>query len=301
MRFLIVDDDKACRDILKAILSPYGQCDLAMDGNDAVHRVRLALDETQPYTVMFLDIMMPGLDGHETFEAIRGLEQKYNLKSGQNVRIVMTTALSDIEHRSRAFEAGCECYVTKPFTPKRILEQVKALVGELHRRPPPARPTISHSVTPASSSESTMPSQRLRFLVVDDDGVCRALIKAILSPYGECTFAYDGQEAVDAVRLSLEDEHPYDLITLDIMMPGMNGHEALKCIRDLENEKNCGGSDGVKIIMTTALRDSKHCIQAFREGCECYVTKPINEQDLLRKMRELGVMDKIAARANANN
>jgi two-component system chemotaxis response regulator CheY len=130
----------------------------------------------------------------------------------------------------------------------------------------------------------------VKFLIVDDDGVCRALLQAILSPYGRCFLAYDGQEAVDAFRLALEDNEPYHLVCLDIMMPNMNGHDALKAIRALEAKHGIVGSDGAKVIMTTALRDSKHCVQSFREGCEGYVTKPVHEGELLQRMRDLGLL-----------
>lgn len=130
----------------------------------------------------------------------------------------------------------------------------------------------------------------MRFLIVDDDRVCRELIKAMLEPYGQCTFAVDGQEAIDAVRLALEDGEPYDLVALDIMMPSVSGHDALKGIRKLEADRGVYGSDGVKVIMTTALRDSKHCIQSFKEGCESFVTKPVVEEELLGKMRDLGLL-----------
>ncbi|NUQ64429.1 MAG: response regulator transcription factor [Pirellulales bacterium] len=133
-------------------------------------------------------------------------------------------------------------------------------------------------------------ARRPRYLIVDDDGVCRELLKDVLSIYGQCDFAYDGLEAVDAVRLALEDGTPYHLVCLDIMMPGSSGHASLEAIRQVEAERGVHGSDGVPVIMTTALRDSKHCVQAFREGCESYVTKPIREDELLARMHELHVL-----------
>jgi len=136
----------------------------------------------------------------------------------------------------------------------------------------------------------------MKFLIVDDSPLARTLLEDILAPYGECDFAYNGQEAVDAVRLARDDGFRYDLICLDIMMPGFSGHEALQTIRQWEAEQGICCSDGVKVIMTTALNDSKHCIQSFREGCECYITKPIDADELLEKMRQLGVLDEVRAR-----
>ncbi|MDY0169228.1 MAG: response regulator [Thermoguttaceae bacterium] len=293
MKFLIVDDDPVCRKLLKTILSPYADCDLAFDGNEAVDAVRLSLEDgQQPYDLICLDIMMPGIDGYEALEAIRQLEAQHGNGGLDGVKIIMTTALVDPKHCIQAFRQGCESYVTKPIQPEELLEQVRSLLGgELQKRlpqtPKTARtPAAPQPVQPTDSADGKTP----RYLIVDDDGVCRALLKAILASRGHCVFAYDGQEAIDAVRLALEDDRPFDLICLDIMMPGVNGHEALKGIRRLEQEHGIGGSDGVKVIMTTALRDAKHCIQSFREGCECYVTKPIDETELLAKMQDLGLL-----------
>ena len=74
------------------------------------------------------------------------------------------------------------------------------------------------------------------------------------------------------------------------MMPGMDGHEALAAIRELEAQSGIRCTDGAKVIMTTALRDSKHCIQSFREGCECYVTKPVNHDEFFGKLQTLNLV-----------
>jgi len=289
VKFLVVDDDPACCELLRDILSPYAACDLAIDGREAIDAFRLALEDGQPYDLVCLDIMMPGIDGHAALEAMRQIEQQHGIRGSDAAKVMMTTALRDSKHCIRAFEQGCESYVTKPLQPQRVLAEVTALLGELHERSQVvagSRPAGNAAAQPAAASPA------LRCLIVDDDGVCRALLQAMLSPYARCTLAYDGQEAIDAVRLSLEDGQPYDLITLDIMMPGLSGHDVLKAARALEAEHGICGSDGCKIIMTTALYDSKHCIQSFREGCEAYVTKPVKEENLLQKMQELGLLAK---------
>ncbi len=299
VKFLIVDDDPACRRLLKTILSPYAECDLAFDGGEAIDAVRLALEDGQPYDLICLDIMMPGTDGHEALEAIRQLERRSGIAGSDGVKIIMTTALADSKHCIRSFREGCESYVTKPVCADKLLEQVRSLLGEAIRRPRQTAPAVPRPPDDAAQADPLTPTAnrgtRPRYLIVDDDGVCRALLQAILSRYGQCVFAYNGQEAIDAVRLALEDDRPFDLVCLDIMMPEVNGHEALREIRRIETEQGRGGSDGVKVIMTTALRDSKHCVQSFREGCECYVPKPIDEIQFLAKMLELGLLDGAAA------
>jgi len=218
---------------------------------------------------------------------------------------VVPRRVPDSKHCVRAFKGGCESYVTKPLHVDELLDQVRALLGERLRSPVPKKlhtePACGCSMNQPRDDTAepgnaayTPPADadhKPRYLVVDDDSVCRALLKSMLTPYGQCTFAYDGQEAVDAVRLAMEDSAPFDLICLDIMMPGLNGHDALQKIREVEREFGRAGSDGTKVIMTTALRDAKHCVQSFREGCECYVTKPIDEQELLERMCTLGLLE----------
>lgn len=276
-RFLVIDDDAACRRLLSTILSSHGRCDTAFDGREGVGAFRMALDAAEPYDLICLDIMMPELDGHATLAAIRKIEHDQGILGSDGVKVIMTTALRDPKHCIQSFREGCESYLTKPIREAELLGQIKALLGVLTAK-------ISADETPVDGPPSR------RYLIVDDDGVCRELLKDILSSHAQCDMAYDGLEAIDAVRLALEDGVPYDLVCLDIMMPGASGHEALTAIRKIEAERGVYGSDGVKVIMTTALRDAKHCVQSFREGCESYVTKPIDEEELLGRMRELDLL-----------
>lgn len=285
MRILIVDDDRVCRELLRTVLEPYARCDQAVNGDEAVDAFRLALEDDRRYDLICLDIMMPGTDGHQALEAIRALERSHGIGGSDGVKVIMTTALVDSKHCIRSFKEGCEDYYTKPIKQDQFLRHVRALMGDL-----PPRPSFdSAAERPADESA------RKRFLIVDDDAVCRELLKAMLEPYGRCSLAYDGREAVDTVRLALDDNDPYDMMCLDIMMPEMDGHEALTAIRALEVERGVYGSDGVKVIMTTALSDSRHCIRSFKEGCEHYITKPIKDEALFDKMRELGMLAETGA------
>lgn len=279
-KFLIVDDDTACRQLVEAYLSPFGQCDLAQDGEEALQAFRHALETAAPYDLVCLDIMMPGMDGHAVLDAIRVMERQRGVCGNDGVKVVMATALSDTKHCIRAFSEGCDHFMSKPVKEEALVAQVRELLGDLPLSAAPA------ATLPSRPENSPLP----HFLIADDDPVCRELMKDILTPYGRCDFAYDGTEAIDAVRLALEDGDYYDLICLDIMMPGFSGHQVLENVRRMEAEYGILGTDGVRVIMTTALRDSKHCVQAFREGCESYVTKPIDQKKLLTKMEELGLV-----------
>jgi two-component system, chemotaxis family, chemotaxis protein CheY len=127
----------------------------------------------------------------------------------------------------------------------------------------------------------------VRILITDDDFTCRRLLQAFLAPYGDCDIAVNGEETIEALKLAWKEGRPYELLCLDIMMPGMDGQETLSRIRDLENAR---GVPEVKIIMTTALNDSKNILKAFRSQCEAYLVKPISRDMLEKEMRALGFL-----------
>ena len=91
-----------------------------------------------------------------------------------------------------------------------------------------------------------------------------------------------------AVSLALEKSQPYDLICLDIMMPEMDGHQALREIRALEQ---ASGTRRAKIIMTTALVDQKSVMDAIREKCDYFLVKPIRKAALLDQLRVLALIE----------
>lgn len=131
----------------------------------------------------------------------------------------------------------------------------------------------------------------MKILIVEDDNICQTLLKETLSPYGECHTAENGRQAIKAFEESLEQNDPYDLICLDIMMPEMDGQEALQNIRRIEKEKGIGGSEMTKVIMTTALSDPKNIMKAFVKGqCEAYLSKPIIPDKLFEQLKKLGLM-----------
>lgn len=130
----------------------------------------------------------------------------------------------------------------------------------------------------------------MKTLIVEDDFTSRLLMQELLKGYGLPHVAINGREAVDAVRVALESGQPYDLICLDIMMPGMDGHQALKEIRALEDAKGIFSSEGAKILMTTALTDMKNKIDAFSGLCDGYLTKPIHKDRLLGELRKLNLI-----------
>ena len=127
-------------------------------------------------------------------------------------------------------------------------------------------------------------------LVIDDDPVCRKGTELLLADFCECTFAEDGKLGYQKFLEALDDGKPYDVVTLDIQMPEMDGHETLEAIRKTERELAIEGLDGVKIIMTTSQEEPEHVFGAFREGCEAYVIKPTAGK-LYDEMVKLGLLN----------
>jgi len=117
------------------------------------------------------------------------------------------------------------------------------------------------------------------------------LLLEFLRKYGKVHVAVNGEEAAEAVRISLEQDEPYDLICLDIMMPEVDGHEALKRIRGMEESRGILSSHGSKIVMTTALGDLKNVSESYKNLCDGYLTKPIEGKMLMAELKKLQLLD----------
>jgi two-component system, chemotaxis family, chemotaxis protein CheY len=123
----------------------------------------------------------------------------------------------------------------------------------------------------------------VKALIVEDDFISRHILKEFLSLYGKTDIAVDGEEAVDSFRLAWEENDPYDLICMDIMMPKVDGQEALRRIRELEMILGINNPQRVKVIMVTSVDDLGNMNKAVTEGgANFYMVKPINKQKLAR-------------------
>lgn len=131
----------------------------------------------------------------------------------------------------------------------------------------------------------------MKILIAEDDFASRKFMLRFLGKYGECDVTMDGSEAVEAYTMALESEEPYDLICLDIMMPGVDGYQALKEIREIEKTNNIPKADEVKIIMTSALNEGRNVQKAFELGCVAYAGKPIDQEKFEAVLRKLGLLE----------
>ena len=125
----------------------------------------------------------------------------------------------------------------------------------------------------------------MKALVVEDEFVSRKMLNTFLAPLFEVDVVVNGIEAVEAFSRAHEQKKPYDLIFMDIMMPEINGLEALELIRKIERENSL---KPVKVIMTTALSDPKTLIKSFHDGeASAYIVKPLDKTKLMNELKKL--------------
>jgi len=134
---------------------------------------------------------------------------------------------------------------------------------------------------------------KLNILIVEDEFISRALLKEMLSPFGECSTANDGAEAIEVLHASYEKPGGrYDLVCLDIMMPRVNGQEVLQEIRRIEQRKGLEGKDATKVMVVSGLDDAQNRMEALVVGgCAAYLTKPVSKQQLEEQLRQLHLIE----------
>jgi len=131
----------------------------------------------------------------------------------------------------------------------------------------------------------------MRVLVVDDDYVSRSKLKAVLSSFADCDAAPDGEIALKMFQKAHEESVPYDLITMDIDMPGMSGQDVIQQIRQWEHEHQvCQQGKEAKILMVTVKSDPRSIVTSFRDGCEWYLIKPVTKEKVLDAFERVGLV-----------
>lgn len=128
MRALIVDDDFYSRSFLEYILHPYAQCDVAVNGEDAIMAFQRALGESRPYAVIFMDLLMPVIDGPRALNEIREIEKDHGLSGEDGCKIIITSVLEDGEDTHNAMYLGsATSFLQKPVDEKSILAELTRL------------------------------------------------------------------------------------------------------------------------------------------------------------------------------
>ncbi|PLX68732.1 MAG: response regulator [Denitrovibrio sp.] len=131
----------------------------------------------------------------------------------------------------------------------------------------------------------------MNFLIADDDLVTRHMLAALLKEYGQTSEASNGKEVITAYKLSQKGLKPFDALFIDIMMPVMDGKEAVSQIRAIEKIHGVAPDKEAKIIMLSALDDPKNVMDSFyNSGATSYLIKPINAEKLKKELTKLNLL-----------
>lgn len=127
MKSLVVEDEFVARCVLQRFLARYGECDVAVDGAEAVDAVTHALKNADGYDLICLDIGLPKLNGQGVLERVRELELERGVQIGQGCRVIMTTITSSTSQVLGAFRGGADAYLTKPINLPALSQELKTL------------------------------------------------------------------------------------------------------------------------------------------------------------------------------
>lgn len=128
----------------------------------------------------------------------------------------------------------------------------------------------------------------MKILVVDDEMVSREKMKMIMSHFGQCEAVENGADALEKFVDAWNNWSPYDLISLDVQMPEMDGVEVLNRIRGMERERNVPESKRARVVMVTARSDKDTIMTSIQAGCNDYVVKPFDKAIVAKKLTKLG-------------
>jgi len=266
MRALVVDDNKASREILTAMLESSGLRVTSADSGEA------ALDAVQrgeggdPFRFIMLDYRMPGINGIETAQRIR---ERYGSGTAGGSVIIMVTAFSKEAVQQGMEEQGIRAFLSKPVTPTSLFKTMTEMLGN--------RGTSGGVCTDARTSVNIAVRNLAgaRILVVDDNSINQQLLSELLMQEGMVVeLAGNGEEAVSLVASSA----PFDAVLMDLQMPVMDGYEATSLIRQMQSAKE------LPIIAITAHAMAEQRERSLAAGMKAHVSKPINPDELYKTL-----------------
>ncbi len=277
LRVLIADDNETNRMILQEIVAAWGMRPRSVSsGAEALVELRTGHENAAPYDLLLLDQKMPHLSG---------LDLLARLRADFALADLTVILLSSLDLDCAGFEQSAmpDAVMTKPVLRAELHEQIVSCLAHrkaggapsgcaepaaVHLVPSAAAPPVAAAAPPDGSDLDPA-----RVLVVEDNRVNQLVVKSLLSKLGYgCEVARDGLEAIRLCR-----SIAFDVILMDISMPGMNGYDATLEIRRIEEAE---GRIPARIVALTA-----HALEGERQkgvaaGMDIYLTKPINEARL---------------------
>ena len=260
LKALVVDDDfNTCE---KMLVKVGMRSEWTLSGKEAVLRARQSVELGDAFHAYIIDWRLPDMNGIEVTRQIRSL--------GDDTPIIILTAYdwSDIEVEARA--AGVTAFCAKPLFMSDIRETLMAAIGQKQAE-------AEHPILPAAGSDF----RGRHILLVEDNELNSEIAVEILNEYGFLVdTAENGAEAVEKVQHSKPGD--YDLVLMDVQMPVMNGYEATKQIRALENPALAG----ITILAMTANAFDEDRKEALECGMDGFLSKPIIMEELIGTLQK---------------
>ena len=263
LKALVVDDDfNTCDSVTKMLVRVGMRSEWTLSGKEAVLRARQSIELGDAFHAYIIDWRLPDMNGIEVTRQIRSL--------GDDTPIIILTAYdwSDIEVEARA--AGVTAFCAKPLFMSDIRETLMAAIGQSQAEP-------EDSVLPAAGSDF----RGRCILLVEDNELNSEIALEILNEYGFLVdTAENGAEAVEKVKNSKPGN--YDLVLMDVQMPIMNGYEATKQIRALDDPALAG----ITILAMTANAFDEDRKEALECGMDGFLSKPIVIEELIDALHD---------------
>ncbi|KUE80762.1 hybrid sensor histidine kinase/response regulator [Aeromonas schubertii] len=265
IRTLIVDDNEHARDILGELLTAMSVPVVAVSsGMDALRTLKEAQEKETPFELVFMDWNMPELNGIETSQRIRG-ELPAEIQPG----IVIVTAYDKDEVLGEMAGVDAAGFLTKPVSSSHLFD----MLMNLFMGAEPGGKTLQRQDTP----ESSWSLSGIRVLLTEDNEINQQIAIELMESKGLLvTVASNGQEALDRLADARLREMPFDIIFMDLQMPIMDGYEASRRIRAMEEW------DQVPLIAMTAHAMVEERDRCLALGMNDHISKPIDPDLLYR-------------------
>ena len=262
LKALVVDDDfNTCDSVTKMLVKVGMRSEWTLSGKEAVLRARQSMELGDAFHAYIIDWRLPDMNGIEVTRQIRSL--------GDDTPIIILTAYdwSDIEVEARA--AGVTAFCAKPLFMSDIRETLLAAIGQKQAE-------TEDSILPAAGSNF----KDRCILLVEDNELNREIAMEILNEYGFLVdTAENGAVAVEKMKKSSPGD--YDLVLMDVQMPVMNGYEATKQIRALDNPALAE----ITILAMTANAFDEDRKKALECGMDGFLSKPIVIEELITTLQ----------------
>jgi CheY-like chemotaxis protein len=259
---LIVDDDEVMLKTAVDTLDELGATtEEARSGLEALGMIEHRHLSGKDYDVIIVDWKMPEIDGVDTIKRIRS-------EIGAETPILLISAYdwSDIEDRAK--EAGANGFVSKPLFRSTLYDKINDLMGKESRS---MEPEDDHSDLAG-----------MHILVAEDNDINWEIISAMLDMFGITTDrAENGRVCVDKVTAA--EAGKYDLVFMDVQMPEMNGLDATRTIRKLEDKKKAA----IPIVAMTADAFSENVTECLNAGMNGHIAKPVDIKLVIKEIRRI--------------